>query len=35
MSAVLEQYFQTDVVDKLDKIITKQFQKIKGVGTNT
>ncbi len=29
MSAVLEQYFQTVVVDKLDNMITKQFQEMK------
>ena len=30
MSAVLEQYFQTVVVDKLDNMINKQFQEMKG-----
>ncbi len=29
MSAVLEQYFQTVVVDKLDNMINNQFQEIK------
>ncbi len=29
MSAVLEQYFQAVVVDKLDKTISKQFQEMK------
>ncbi len=29
MSAVLEQYFQTVVVDKLDNMITRQFQEMK------
>ncbi|ODS34127.1 MAG: hypothetical protein SCARUB_00697 [Candidatus Scalindua rubra] len=29
MSAVLEQYFQTVVVDKINETISKQFQEIK------
>ena len=29
MSAVLEQYFQTVVVDKLDNMINNQFQEMK------
>ncbi len=29
MSAVLEQYFQTVVVDKLDGMISRQFQEMK------
>ncbi len=29
MSAVLEQYFQTVVVDKLDNMINKRFQEMK------